>query len=244
MSAKCQAWVYEHSEATGNDRLVLLAIADEADDDGANGHPSVDRIAHKARATKRTTLRSIERLEEAGALVVTRPEKRGRGRFNTYAVVMRNGDNLTPFPVENGSPIERTIPEPEMVRNGAQPYLDGSRPIDPSTNNKPLSRRSFPDGFFLTAEMRAWAAKEAPGVDLRFQTQQFADHWRGKGEKRADWVATWRTWIRNARQWSRSTPAAEPVAVVADFVAPPDPNDFDAWMDEHDPGWRERIPQS
>lgn len=52
--------------------------------------------------------------------------------------------------------------------------------------------------------MKEWAKKEAPNVDLILQTKQFADHWRGKGEKRADWVATWRTWIRNAEQWNRS----------------------------------------
>lgn len=127
MSIRCQTWVYEHSEATGNERLVLLAIADEADDDGTNGHPGIDRIAHKARVNKRTTMRCIDRLEAAGRLVVHRPEVKGRGHFNTYVVVMAEGvkgGTLAPAPPEKGR---------EKARNGAQPYLAGTRPTDPLT---------------------------------------------------------------------------------------------------------------
>lgn len=131
MSIKCQGWVYEYSEATGNDRLVLLAIADEANDDGTSGHPSVDTIAHKARLNKRTALRCIERLESAGALIVDRPEIRGRGRYNKYVVVMTpNGDTLTPI----SDPPEMVRNGDRKVRNGAPPYVNGSRPPDPLTH--------------------------------------------------------------------------------------------------------------
>lgn len=130
MSVRCQTWVYEHSEATGNDRLVLLAIADEADDDGTHGHPGIERISHKARVPKRTTMRCLDRLEAAGRLVVERPEVKGRGHFNTYVVVMTEGQKgatLAPQPVpEKGR---------EKARKGAQPYLIGTRPIDPLTPN-------------------------------------------------------------------------------------------------------------
>lgn len=88
MSIRCQNWVYEYSEATGNERLVLLAIADEAEDDGTNAHPGIDRISHKARVPKRTTMACLARLEEAGYIIVERPKRRGRGHYNTYRVVM------------------------------------------------------------------------------------------------------------------------------------------------------------
>lgn len=132
MSLKCQSWVYEHSEATGNDRLVLLAIADEADDDGTNAYPGIDRIAHKARVNKRTTMRCIERLEEAGELLVERPDVRGRGRYNTYVVLMgRNGDTLSPI----SEVPEKARNGDRKARKGAQPYLIGDRPIDPLTQD-------------------------------------------------------------------------------------------------------------
>jgi hypothetical protein len=80
----------------------------------------------------------------------------------------------------------------------------------------PAKRKTkIPDSFAVTPEMRAWAAAKTPGVNIDFQTEQFIDHWRGKGELRLDWVATWRTWMRNQHMWhgdrqsgSRTTQAA------------------------------------
>jgi hypothetical protein len=144
VSLRCQNWVYEHSEATGNERLVLLAIADEADDDGTNGHPGIERIAHKARVNTRTTMRCIERLEAAGRLIVHRPAIKGRGHFNTYVVLMAEGtkgDTLTePERVQKGD----TNP-----RNTAPAYLDGHRPIDPGTQD-PEVKDSPVDAVFAT----------------------------------------------------------------------------------------------
>lgn len=82
------SWVWQHSAATGSDRLVLLAIADEADDQGLNAFPSVATISRKARVDRSTTLRALERLEHSGEIVTMRPETRGRGRTNRYGVVM------------------------------------------------------------------------------------------------------------------------------------------------------------
>lgn len=197
MSIRCQSWVYENSEERGNDRLVLLAIADEADDDGTNAHPGIDRIGHKARVPKRTTMRCIDRLEKSGALLVRRPETRGRGHFNTYVVVMGNGATSTPF--------EEAPERREKARKGAPPYLERDRPIDPLTQDpqeEPFARQRrrsrLPDPFTVSPAMQQWASEKWPQVDWRLQTQQFADHHRGKGTLAADWEATWRTWIRNA----------------------------------------------
>jgi len=98
MSVRVMAAVFDKSEATANDRLVLLAIADEADDDGSNAYPSIDRLGHKVRLPKRTVRRCIDRLEALGELEVIRPVSQGRGHYNRY-VVHAKGDTLTPFPV-------------------------------------------------------------------------------------------------------------------------------------------------
>lgn len=137
MSIRCQNWVYEYSEATGNDRLVLLAIADEADDDGTNAFPGIKRIAHKARVPERTVMRSLERLEASGYLVVHRPEQRGRGRFNSYVVAMDNGNpdprkGATLSPINPPDQTEEKVPERRAkARKGAPPYVNRRRPPDP-----------------------------------------------------------------------------------------------------------------
>lgn len=141
MSIRCQNWVFEHSESRGNDRLVLLVIADEADDDGSNAYPGIERIALKARLPVRTVMRCVERLETEGALLVQRPEKPGRGRFNRYVVVMgelSKGATLSCGKVPPSAPSGAGKKVPEVrgkIRKDARPYVIGHRPPDPLTHN-------------------------------------------------------------------------------------------------------------
>lgn len=106
MSVKVSAWVWEHSKTGGGDRLLLLAIADCADDDGDNAWPSVATLAHKTQTADRTVQRGIERLEAAGCLQVTRGA--GRGGTHRYRVLM------TP---------EAAKPQP------TEPFDDGGQPV-------------------------------------------------------------------------------------------------------------------
>lgn len=143
MSNRVLNWVFEQSPTTGNDRLVLIAIADEADDDGTNAYPSVDRISRKARVNKRTTMRCLARLEETGTLIVNRPERRGRGHFNTYVVVMEapaSGDRVTPDATGRETARKGDSEDRERARKGApmsalDPLPLGSYEPDPQTHD-------------------------------------------------------------------------------------------------------------
>lgn len=79
-------WVWDNSSAGGTERLVLLAIADCADDTGANAWPSIATLARKTRLDERTVQRVIRRLADAGQLRVEACAG-GRGS-NRYALVM------------------------------------------------------------------------------------------------------------------------------------------------------------
>lgn len=106
MSVKVMSWVFEHSAATLGDRLVLLAIADHANNEGLDAFPSVDTIAKKARVDRSTVFRSIERLVALGELKVQ--SGGGRGHTNAYSVTMeqshiatdKKGRNMRPCPPE------------------------------------------------------------------------------------------------------------------------------------------------
>lgn len=80
------------------------------------------------------------------------------------------------------------------------------RPLQPSTGEsgtstrrapKPPPRKRCPESFEVTDAMRAWAAENAPDVDLQRETAKFRDHEFAKG--RTDWPATWRNWMREAQ---------------------------------------------
>lgn len=72
--------------------------------------------------------------------------------------------------------------------------------------------RQLPDDFTVTQGMRAWAAKELPHLDVDAETLQFCDHHRARGSVMKDWVAAWRTWMRNTRRFDRTTTTRRPIA--------------------------------
>ena len=50
--------------------------------------------------------------------------------------------------------------------------------------------------FRISLDMRAWAAEKVPGMDIDHYHDEFIDHWLGNGKPMANWVATWRNWMR------------------------------------------------
>lgn len=92
MSIACMMHVWWNSPASGNERLILLALADEANDDGGDCHPSIRRIAAKVNCHTATVMRCIERLEGSGEIEVDRPTSYAPGRYNSYQI------NMSPIP--------------------------------------------------------------------------------------------------------------------------------------------------
>ena len=85
-----------------------------------------------------------------------------------------------------------------------KPLTTNQEPEDPPlapAGGKPKvnSKVRIPDQFLLTKEMRQWAQGAVPAVNLKSETENFCDYWRGQGGTKADWVATWRTWMRKAQ---------------------------------------------
>jgi hypothetical protein len=83
--------VWEHSRAEGSDLLVLLALADIADDDG-ECWPSVGYLAKKCRIDTRTVQRRIRSLEELSEVVVIRNGGKtrivGASKSNRYRITI------------------------------------------------------------------------------------------------------------------------------------------------------------
>ncbi len=82
MSIREMSRVWNDSEEKGNNLLLLLAIADNANDDGYC-FPGVSYLAKKTRQSKRTVVRMLSALEESGEIAIIR--KRSRG--NHYMVL-------------------------------------------------------------------------------------------------------------------------------------------------------------
>ncbi len=92
MSIRVMTSVWERSKASGTDLLVLLALADNANDQ-AECWPSIHYIARKCRIDDRTTQRRIRSLEAINDVIVIRGGGRGGSsewgtRSNKYIIVV------------------------------------------------------------------------------------------------------------------------------------------------------------
>lgn len=78
-------------------KLVLLAYADHADEDGDRVYPSVSRVAHKCGLSIRQVQRISHDLRDEDQLMQMIEEGGGRGKPNRYCLTLENGVKLSPF---------------------------------------------------------------------------------------------------------------------------------------------------
>ena len=83
MSVRTITRVWEYSHQSSTDLLLLLAIADHADDDGVCW-PGISRLAKKTRISERQTIRNVEKLARRGEIFLSR--QCGRGHSNLYFI--------------------------------------------------------------------------------------------------------------------------------------------------------------
>lgn len=74
--------------------------------------------------------------------------------------------------------------------------------VPKSAKTKAKRKTALPDDFPITAEMIVWANERAPAAVLTLETEKFLNHFRAKGETRADWLASWRNWILRAQEFA------------------------------------------
>ena len=152
MSVRVSSWVWQHSTvAHRGDLLVLLVLADHAQDDGNGAYPSVATIARKARLSRRGAFLALERLKAEGAIAPHGP--RGPRGTVSYRVLMPEGvqslHGAASAPVQSVTPRgEVTAPEgvhspaPEPSSNHPEP----SPPTPPQAGGHDLPPLARPNG--------------------------------------------------------------------------------------------------
>lgn len=88
MSIKVTNWVWARSKSRNGARLVMLAIADRADDNGL-AWPSIDDIAQRTQLSPRAVQKGIANLVEIGEIDVE--SGGGRHRSNRYRITPKPG---------------------------------------------------------------------------------------------------------------------------------------------------------
>lgn len=100
MSKNLIALAFESYRGPNGRRLVLMALAKHANNDGTNCFPSVDTLAKLSGVRRSTVQRSLTVLELEGMVTTLHRGGRGRGdvtRYQLHPTTIKKGRNGNPF---------------------------------------------------------------------------------------------------------------------------------------------------
>lgn len=224
------------------DWINVLCLCNRNDPRGVL--PSLDDVAFGLRYTNTKAQNTIKKLHEAGLLVT----EKGVTYPNGWAKRQRVSDNVAKRVAEHRarkaaegviesdtcnvtsntpSDTAETLPhvratdtetDTEAELTTASAVVEGA----PAPKPKPKAKRAtqVPETWMPSDSTREWAKGEGfQDAEVNGQILRFVDHWRGKGETRKDWDATFRNWMRNAREWGHlHQPKAAPQAKSTDKI--------------------------
>jgi hypothetical protein len=233
MSVRITTWIWENSPASGMELLILLALADQSDDDGLSW-PSIAYIARKTRLHEDTVNRNLRSLIDRGE--VSREERPGRsnllrivrtppqatGGFSSGGF-SSGGSSAPPTPPQAAPPPPRNGPPQNHQEPSEEPSLTGSGALDlqgvptPATSKaKPKRGRAAvaatpaPESMDVPPALVAWARSRGITADVAEATEEFLDWHRARGNTFKDWEAARRTWLNNTKRFGGPQSAASP----------------------------------
>lgn len=124
MSVRTMALVWEKSQHSGTNLLMLLAIADFSDDDG-RAYPSVLTLAKKCRMSKRNAQDRLRELAESGELTI----RKNAGPPPKYPNLFKV--NLRALGVQPTAPVKPPAPVQSDVARGEAHCAAGVQPTAP-----------------------------------------------------------------------------------------------------------------
>ena len=153
MSIEVMTCVWKHAPVQSDELLILLALADFADDDGGCW-PAVETLADRARMTPRNVQRCLRGLAERGLISIL--EKAGPKGVNRYVVrpdeiraqskaridgESAGGDNLSGVtPASDGVPPASQGGDAGVTQTVTEP------PLEPSQEREARARDQSPEG--------------------------------------------------------------------------------------------------
>jgi len=200
--------VWDKAPVSGAELLLLLAMADHANDEGYL-HPTPAALAKKARVARETAWRAISRFEKAGLLVRAGVTERGLPAWRMDLEALPRLEKSVTTDHATVTSDHATVTTDHVTTNHGvttdhAERDDRSRRARSDTGNRQRTVRvartrarptPIPDDFSVSDEMRAWAKSRGILGNLNRETERFADWWKGSGKTKSDWVATWRNWI-------------------------------------------------
>jgi hypothetical protein len=202
--------------------INLLCLASKGEPRGTL--PDLSAIAFRLRLTepKATAL-----LTELSALGFIDRDDDGTLRPHNWEGRQRMSDNVADRVRKHRAAVsgnDHVTLQKRTVDTDTDTDTEKDRNLAVSVSPKPPKTRTVktPDPVDLAEAISAdvWAeiaAEQGLSDDqLRFETAQMLDHYRGNAERRADWVACWRNWMRSP--YRKTKPASAQKVAVNGFT--------------------------
>ena len=191
-------------------RLVLLALADNANDEG-ECWPSVATLSRKTGLCERAVRTSLRQLEADGWIsTLVNGGRRGANRYAINPAPDAPGIKCPPAPDaphprhQMPPPPAPDAPEPPFNHH-LEPSFFGDNPPKPKKRGCQLPDGWVPNDINVSDAMKRGFSER----EIEIEADQFRNHHRSKGSTFKCWDAAWRTWLGNARKFGRS-PASRP----------------------------------
>ena len=137
MSIRTMDRVWKNSIQSGGKLLLLLAIADFANDDGM-AYPGIDTLAEKTRQSRRTVQRQLSELEDECELAIE--PGTGRSNTNTYWVLAGMDPNLRQKHIEHCQTLkgDKMTPFNQQIKgdiSGLKGDISGNKRVTSDAEN-------------------------------------------------------------------------------------------------------------
>ncbi|KQQ22560.1 hypothetical protein ASF48_05085 [Rathayibacter sp. Leaf299] len=203
MSVKVSSWVWhDHGgvQLNATELLVLIALADVADDNGrcvyysSEAENSQAAWSEKCCVSVRTFIRTVRSLIDSELVSVTRQERTGTNDYRVLVPWAEETRSANLSPREVTSATEKTSdlsPRSSLTRRDVSkaPSKGSRMTSDWSPSTEDLD-------FLLT---------DGPSLDVTVEVASFRDYWLAvPGQKgiKLDWSATWRNHVRRQHRWN------------------------------------------
>lgn len=212
MSIKLMSAVWERLELDPYERLVLLSLADHADDDGLC-YPSVARLCQRTGMKERGVQTVVKRLAAKG--LITIDPNAGRRGANLYTIRATPAPDAPPHGMPPAPDAPTPAPDAPHPRTPCGGTPAPGAPEPSSNRHRTVRNRhraracALPPDWVLSDRNIEDAEKAGlTAEEIEHEATTFRDHHLAKGSRFVDWAAAWRTWLQRYRRFGRAGPSA------------------------------------
>jgi hypothetical protein len=156
VSIKTMSLVWDHSPQKGSSLILLLAIADYANEEN-RAWPSIGTLAAKIRMSERNTQMLLRKLIDAGELEIQ--QNAGPNGTNVYRIILgRGGENFAPGGEKSSTEGVKNSAQGGAIAIAPEPSLDPS--VDPSVKEGAVPAQP------AAAEPPAWYEADPPAPTI------------------------------------------------------------------------------